>query len=256
MIKKLVVKVGSSSLTYSNGKMNIRRMAKLACVLCDIQNSGIQVLLVSSGAIAVGVQKMGLSAKPETVVGRQATASVGQTELMFMYDKFFGEYNQSIAQLLLTKEDIYDNIRREHLINTLNKLFEYGVIPIVNENDSVTTDEIEFGDNDTLSALTAKIVEADMLIILTDIDGLYDKNPHDFPDAKRIPVVEKFDKSLYQIAGGAGSKLGTGGMITKLHAAKIATDAHMDMVIINGSKPTDIYKVLDGKNVGTIFRKA
>lgn len=256
MIKKLVVKVGTSTLTYENGKTNLRRLAKLASVLSDLQNSGIQITLVTSGAIGVGVQKMGLKKRPDSTSGRQAAASVGQTELMFMYDKFFSEYNQNIAQLLLTKEDFDYPERKENLTNTFEKLFYYGVIPIVNENDSVSVDEIEFGDNDTLSALTAKIVGADMLIILTDIDGLYDKNPHTNEDAKRISVVEQFDEKLYDIAGGAGSVLGTGGMITKLHAAKIATDAHIDMAIIDGNKPTDIYKLLDGENIGTLFRKA
>ncbi len=254
-MKRLVVKVGTSTLTYENGKSNIRRMAKLCEVLSDIANSGTEVVLVSSGAIGVGVQKLGLAEKPETTAGQQAAASIGQSELMFMYDKLFGEFNQNIAQLLLTKDDIYDSKRRSHLIDTFSKLFEFGVIPIVNENDSTTTDEIEFGDNDTLSALTAEAVEADMLIILSDINGLYDKNPKTDKNAKIIKAVERIDDSLYSAAGGAGSRMGTGGMITKLDAAKIATEAGIDVVIMNGSDPTDIYRALDGEEVGTLFKK-
>lgn len=255
MIKRLVVKVGTSTLTYENGKTNIRRMSKLAEVLTDISNSGVEVVLVSSGAIGVGVQKLGLSKKPESTKGQQAAASVGQSELMFIYDKLFGEYNQNISQLLLTSEDIDNEKRRNNLLGTFEKLFEYGVIPIVNENDSTTTDEIEFGDNDTLSALTAKLVGADMLIILSDINGLYDKDPNKFEDAKIIKEVSEISENVYQMAGGAGSRMGTGGMVTKLNAAKIATAAHMDMIIMNGTDPTDIYKILDGQRVGTVFRK-
>lgn len=254
MIKKIVIKVGTSTLTYENGKTNLRRMAKLASVLSDIQNSGIQVVLVTSGAIGVGVQKIGLPGKPDDTSGRQAAASVGQTELMFMYDKFFGEYNQTISQLLITKDDVEDRKKRSNLINTFNKLFSYGVIPIVNENDSISTDEIEFGDNDTLSAYTASIIGADMLVIMTDIDGLYDANPKENPNAKLISVIENFSDELYSTAGGAGSSRGTGGMITKLHAAKIAVENHIDMVIMNGEKPEKIYNVLDGKPTGTFFK--
>ncbi len=254
MIKKIVVKIGTSTLTYENGKTNLRRMEKLASVLSDIQNSGIQVVLVTSGAIGVGVQKIGLPEKPGDTSGRQAAASVGQTELMFMYDKFFGEYNQIISQLLITKDDMEDRKKRTNLINTFNKLFNYGIIPIVNENDSISTDEIEFGDNDTLSAYTASIINADMLVIMTDIDGLYDTNPKENPNAKLIPVIENFSDGLYASAGGAGSNRGTGGMITKLRAAKIAVENHIDVVIMNGEKPEKIYSVLDGKPTGTFFK--
>ena len=254
MIKRLVVKVGTSTLTYENGKTNIGRMSKLAEVLSDIANSGVEVVLVSSGAIGVGTQKLGLAQKPKSTRGKQAAASVGQSELMFMYDKLFGEYNQNISQLLLTSEDIDNEKRSSNLSGTFEKLFEYGVIPIVNENDSTTTDEIEFGDNDTLSALTARLVGADMLIILSDINGLFDKDPNKYPDAKIIEEVESIDESIYQMAGGAGSRMGTGGMITKLNAAKIATDAGMDMIIMNGSDPRDIYKAIDSRRVGTFFK--
>ena len=254
MIKRLVVKVGTSTLTYENGKTNIGRMSKLAEVLSDIANSGVEVVLVSSGAIGVGTQKLGLAQKPKSTRGKQAAASVGQSELMFMYDKLFGEYNQNISQLLLTSEDIDNEKRSSNLSGTFEKLFEYGVIPIVNDNDSTTTDEIEFGDNDTLSALTARLVGADMLIILSDINGLFDKDPNKYPDAKIIEEVESIDESIYQMAGGAGSRMGTGGMITKLNAAKIATDAGMDMIIMNGSDPRDIYKAIDSRRVGTFFK--
>ena len=253
-MKRLVVKVGTSTLTYENGKINIRRLSKLAEVLSDIANSGVEVVLVSSGAIGVGVQKLGLAEKPKSTKGQQAAASVGQSELMFIYDKLFGEYNQNISQLLLTSEDIDNQKRRDNLLGTFEALFEFGVIPIVNENDSTTTDEIEFGDNDTLSALTAKLVGADMLVILSDINGLYNKDPNRFEEAKIIHVVDTVDDTIYEMAGGAGSRMGTGGMKTKLDAAVIATAAHMDMVIMNGSDPTDLYRVLDGEPVGTIFK--
>ena len=253
-MKRIVVKVGTSTLTYENGKMNIRRMSKLAEVLSDIANSGVEVVLVSSGAIGVGVQKLGLTQKPKSTRGQQAAASVGQSELMFIYDKLFGEYNQNISQLLLTSEDIENEKRRENLLATFETLLEYGVIPIVNENDSTTTDEIEFGDNDTLSALTAKLLGADMLIILSDINGLYDKDPNRYEDAKIIHTVQQVDGAVYEMAGGAGSRMGTGGMKTKLDAAVIATAAHMDMVIMNGSDPTELYKVMDGEEVGTVFK--
>ena len=253
-MKRLVVKVGTSTLTYENGRMNIRRLSKLAEVLSDIANSGVEVVLVSSGAIGVGVQKLGLSEKPKSTKGQQAAASVGQSELMFIYDKLFGEYNQNISQLLLTSEDIDNEKRRNNLLDTFEALFDFGVIPIVNENDSTTTDEIEFGDNDTLSALTAKLVDADMLVILSDINGLYNKDPNRFTDAKIIHTVDTVDESIYEMAGGAGSRMGTGGMKTKLDAAVIATAAHIDMVIMNGSDPTDLYRVLDGEAVGTVFK--
>ena len=253
-MKRIVVKVGTSTLTYENGKMNIGRMSKLAQVLTDVANSGVEVVLVSSGAIGVGVQKLGLSEKPKSTKGKQAAASVGQSELMFIYDKLFGEYNQNISQLLLTSEDIDNLKRRENLLGTFEKLLEFGVIPIVNENDSTTTDEIEFGDNDTLSALTAKLVGADLFIILSDINGLYDKNPNEYAEAKLIETVEHITPAIYQMAGGAGSRMGTGGMKTKVDAAKIATEAGMDMVIMNGSEPTDICKVLACEAVGTVCR--
>lgn len=253
-VKRIVVKVGTSTLTYSTGKTNIRRMHKLVSVLSDIVNSGVQVALVTSGAIGVGVGKLGLPEKPSDTAGKQAAATIGQCELMFMYDKLFGEYGHTVGQLLITKSDVDNDERRENLINTFNKLFEFGAIPIINENDSVAVEEIVYGDNDSLSAIVAKLVNADALIILTDIDGLYDANPNENEDAKLIPLVTDIDDELYTIAGGRGSTLGTGGMVTKLHAAEITMGAGIDTIVMNGENPTEIYKALDGKQVGTFFK--
>ena len=253
-IKKLVVKVGTSTLTYETGKTNIRRMMKLCSVLSDLHNSGIDVVLVTSGAIGVGVGKLGLSEKPSDIPGRQAAATVGQCELMFMYDKFFSEYGQKIGQLLVTKSDFENDIRRENLSNTFSKLFEYGAIPVVNENDSVATEEIVYGDNDSLSAIVATLINADGLVILSDIDGLFDSNPMENEDARLIPVVDKIDESIFALCGGAGTNRGTGGMVTKVHAAQIAGEKGIPTVVMNGTAPQDIYKLIDGRQVGTLFR--
>lgn len=253
-IKKLVVKVGTSTLTYETGKTNIRRMMKLCSVLSDLHNSGIDVVLVTSGAIGVGVGKLGLSEKPSDIPGRQAAATVGQCELMFMYDKFFSEYGQKIGQLLVTKSDFENKLRRENLSNTFSKLFEYGAIPVVNENDSVATEEIVYGDNDSLSAIVATLINADGLVILSDIDGLFDSNPMENEDARLIPVVEKIDDSIIALCGGAGTNRGTGGMVTKVHAAQIAGEKGIPTVVMNGTAPQDIYKLIDGRQVGTLFR--
>ncbi len=253
-VKRIVVKVGTSTLTYSTGKTNIRRMHKLVSVLSDIVNSGIEVALVTSGAIGVGVGKLGLKEKPADTAGKQAAATIGQCELMFMYDKLFGEYGHTVGQLLITKSDVENDERRQNLVNTFNKLFDFGAIPIINENDSVAVEEIVYGDNDSLSAIVAKLINADALIILTDIDGLYDANPTENEDAKLIPVVTVINEDLYAIAGGRGSTLGTGGMVTKLHAAEIAMGAGIDTIVMNGENPTEIYKALDGKQVGTFFK--
>lgn len=252
--KRIVVKVGTSTLTYDTGKLNIRVIEELAAVLSDIQNSGSQVVLVSSGAIGVGAQKLGFKTHPRDTAGRQAAAGVGQTELMFMYDKFFAQYSNTVAQLLLTKGDVLDEVRKTNLKNTFDKIFEYGAVPIVNENDSVSTEEIEFGDNDTLSAITAKLVGADLLIILTDIDGLYDDNPRTNPNAKLIKTVEQITPEIESIAGGSGSVRGTGGMITKISAAKIAVNSGIDVAVINGSDVKNIYNVLSGDFRGTYFK--
>lgn len=249
----MVVKVGTSTLTYSTGKTNIRRMHKLVSVISDIVNSGIEVALVTSGAIGVGVGKLGLSERPSDTPGRQAAATVGQCELMFMYDKLFAEYGHTVGQLLITKSDVDNEERRNNLINTFEKLFEYGAVPIINENDSVAVEEIVYGDNDSLSAIVAKLISADALIILTDIDGLYDDNPVENEDAKLISTVTEITENLLRVAGGHGSKFGTGGMVTKLHAAQIAMEAGIDTIVMSGTAPEAIYKALDGKQVGTFF---
>lgn len=252
--KRIVVKVGTSTLAYKTGKTNIRRMKQLVMVLADLMNAGHEVALVSSGAIGIGVGKMGLSSRPKDTEGRQAAAAVGQCELMFMYDREFNEFGHIVGQLLITKSDVDDDERRTNLINTFNKLFEYGAIPIINENDSVAVDEIVYGDNDSLSAIVAALIKADTLVILTDTDGLFDKDPSVHKDAKLIPVVEKITPEIEELAGGSVSGLGTGGMLTKIHAAKIAAQAGIDTIIMNGDDPNNIYAAIDGSNIGTIFK--
>lgn len=251
--KRIVIKVGTSTLTYETGKTNIRRLAKLVSVLSDLHNAGHEVVLVSSGAIGVGAGKLGLPCRPSDTMGRQAAAAVGQCELMFMYDKFFSEYGHKIGQLLITKSDVESQERRAHLINTFDRLLEYGAVPIVNENDSVSIEELVFGDNDCLSAHVAKLVQADALIMMTDIDGLYSGNPKEEPDAHLITNVKRIDEELKALAGGSGSNRGTGGMITKLNAAEIATRAGIPVIIMNGETPTDLYKAVEGRQVGTFF---
>lgn len=240
-------------MTYDTGKTNIRRMHKLVSVLSDIVNAGLEVALVTSGAIGVGVGKLGLRERPEDTPGRQAAAAVGQCELMFMYDKLFAEYGHSVGQLLMTKSDVENPERRANLINAFQKLFEFGAIPIINENDCVAVEEIVYGDNDSLSAIVARLIGADALIILTDTDGLYDANPQEEEDARLIPEVHKITDELLELAGGHGSRFSTGGMVTKLHAARLATTAGIDVIVMNGAAPEDIYKALDGKQVGTFF---
>ena len=242
--QRTVIKVGTSTLTYENGKMNFRRIERLCKVLCDLHNSGEDLLLVSSGAVGIGMGKTGLSRRPEETKKKQALAAIGQCELMFMYDKFFGEYNHNIAQILLTA----DVVESSHL--------EMDIIPIINENDTVAIDEIygkNFGDNDMLSAIVSGIVSADRLIILTDIDGLYDSNPKTNPDAKKIDVVDKIDADILEMAAGTGSNRGTGGMITKLQAANYATKCGIEVDVINGSEPETLYQVFDGNCPGTKF---
>lgn len=252
--KRIVVKVGTSTLTYETGRVNIRRMRKLVEVLSDLKNSGMQVVLVTSGAIGVGVGKLGLSSKPKDTPGRQAAATVGQCELMFMYDKLFSEFGHITGQILVTRLDFENDERRVNLSNSFNKLFEYGAVPIVNENDAVAVEEIVFGDNDNLSAIVAKLINADGLIILSDIDGLFSGNPKTDDNAVLIPVVDKITEEIETLAGGAGSNRGTGGMITKIHAAKVAGSAGIPTVIINGSNPDDIYRLIEGRQTGTFFR--
>lgn len=253
--KRIVIKVGTSTLTYSTGKTNIRRMKALAEVLSDLQNSGRQIALVTSGAIGIGAVKLGLKSRPKDTPGRQAAATVGQCELMFMYDKLFSEYGHVVGQLLITRSDIENDERRENLINSFEKLFEYGAIPIINENDSVAVEEIVYGDNDNLSAQVAKLINADALIILSDIDGLFDANPAEDENAVLIPIVDKIDDNIFGAAGPSDSDFGTGGMATKITAAKLATESGIDTVVMNGGNPQDIYRLLDGHQTGTWFKK-
>ncbi len=254
--RRIVVKVGTSTLTYENGKVNIRRIEKLCKVLSDLHNSGKQVILVSSGAIGIGVGKLNISERPKETLYKQAVAAVGQCELMFLYDKLFGEYNNSVAQILLTKNILTNEHSKQNVVNTFQTLLEMGIIPIVNENDTVAIDELvgsNFGDNDNLSAIVADLVGADMLIILTDIDGLYDCDPRKNPNAKKIPVVTHIDDNIREMAGGSGSNRGTGGMATKLTAAAVATSAGICCCVMSGNEPENIYKLIDGEEIGTMF---
>ena len=252
--KRIVIKIGSSSLTHSEtGRLNLRKLEVLARELSDLRNQGKDVILVSSGAIATGVAALGMHEKPTELKGKQACAAVGQARLMMIYQKLFSEYNQPSAQILMTKNTMVNNINRKNAQNTFNELLSLGVIPIVNENDTISTYEIQFGDNDTLSAVVAALVQADLLILLSDIDGLYDSDPHKNAQAKLIDEVTDIDDGILALAGGEGSSLGTGGMITKLHAAMIATNAGCEMVIANGSNPDILYDIVDGKHVGTRF---
>lgn len=251
--KRFVFKVGTSTLTYSTGKVNLRRLQYLVRTLADLHNSGCEIALVTSGAISVGAGKLGLAERPSSTPGRQAAACVGQCELMFMYDKFFSEFGCTVGQLLITKSDIENDERRGNLVNAFENLFLYGAIPIINENDSVAVDEIVYGDNDSLSAQVAKLIHADKLIILTDTDGLFDKNPADHADAQLLPVVKEITDEVLELAGGSGTNRGTGGMVTKLAAAKDATTQGIDTYIINGANPEDIYRLVDGHQIGTHF---
>ncbi|OHW61714.1 glutamate 5-kinase [Andreesenia angusta] len=251
--KKIVVKVGTTTLTHESGKLNLNRIEKLARVLSDLNNSGKQFILVSSGAIGVGVNRLNLDRADMTLPERQASASVGQAILMKIYQKLFGEYNQTVSQILLTK-DIMDNLEgKQNAENTMNTLLELGIIPIVNENDTISTFEIQFGDNDTLSATVASLVDADLLILLSDIDGLFTADPRKDPDAKIISVVEEVTREVESLASGSGSEFGTGGMITKLTAAKICGKEGIDTIIANGEDPSIIYNILDGEEIGTLF---
>lgn len=254
--KRVVVKVGTSTLTYETGRLNLRRVEELCKVLCGLQNEGREVVLVTSGAVGVGMGKLGLHKHPEEIEQRQAIAAVGQCELMFMYDKFFGEYNHTVAQVLLTKDVVQDAVTKRNVENTFQTLLQRGIIPVVNENDSVATDELagkNFGDNDTLSATVATLTEADLLVILTDIDGLYSSDPRKDPKAQRIPYVYGITDEIRALAGGAGSDRGTGGMVTKVTAACIANDAGIPCVVMSGANPRDLYDLFDGVVLGTTF---
>lgn len=250
---RIVIKIGSSTLTHDTGNLNIRKTEELIKTISDIKNAGYQVIIVTSGAVALGVGKLSLDRRPTELSKKQACAAIGQCELMHIYDTMFAEYNHTVAQLLLTRDIVEDDLRLERVVNTMESLLEMGVIPIINENDTVSTEELEFGDNDTLSAITAKIFCAGKLIILSDIDGLYEKNPKTHPEAKLISVVEKIDDHIKMIAEGAGSNRGTGGMITKIHAAEICVSSGTTMHIINGNSAKNLYRLMDGVQVGTTF---
>ena len=250
---RIVVKVGTSTLAHATGRLNIQRMERLCKVLSDLRNAGHQIILVSSGAIGMGVGKLNLPGRPADMPTKQAAAAVGQCELMYIYDKLFTEYNHTVAQLLITAPDIADGARKENFHNTLGRLLELGALPVLNENDTVSTDEIVIGDNDTLSAEVAATISADLLVLLSDIDGLYDRDPRRHADAHLISVVERVDDDLYTLAEDSSTGLGTGGMVTKLRAAAIATAAGCEMVIANGSKPEVLYDIAEGRPVGTRF---
>ncbi len=250
---RIVIKVGTSTLAHATGHLNIRRVEELCCTLSDLKNAGHEVILVSSGAIGMGVGKLSLKERPNDMATKQAAAAVGQCELMYTYDKLFSEYNHTVAQILLTGADLRDGERRANFHSTLFRLLELGALPIINENDSVATEEISIGDNDTLGAIVAVNAEANLLVLLSDIDGLYDADPHKCHDAHLLKTVNELTDDILQLAGDAGSSLGTGGMATKLHAAQIATEAGIDMVIANGANPDNLYRIVDGEAVGTRF---
>jgi len=256
--KRIVFKVGTSTLCHGGKGLNFRNIDGISRVLTDIKNEGHEVILVSSGAIGAGVAKLGLADRPSEIREKQAVAAVGQLELMHIYDKMFGEYGATVGQVLVTREDVDRPTVKQNLVGTFDALLNLGVIPIVNENDSVCIEEIEsehkiFGDNDTLSAVVAVLVGADLLVIMSDIDGLYDSDPHKNPDAKLIPLVTEIDDKISALAGGTKNSLGTGGMVTKLSAAKIAGEAGIDTVITNGSKPKNLYILVHDASIGTRF---
>lgn len=251
--QKIVIKIGTSTLAYKTGMINIRSIEKLVRVIADLKNSGKEIIIVSSGAIGVGMGKLRLKERPKDTPTKQALAAVGQCELMYIYDKLFSSYNHVVSQVLLTKDVIDIEERKENVTNTFLRLLEMGSIPVVNENDTVAVEEIEFGDNDTLSAIVSVLVNADLLIILSDIDGLYTANPTENESATLISDVEKIDNYIESIAGGSNSGLGTGGMCTKIEAAKIATSHNVDMAILNGDDADNLYRLLDGEKIGTYF---
>ena len=257
--KRIIVKVGTSTLTHPSGHINIRLMEKLVKVLSDIKNTDRELVLVSSGAIGVGVGKLGMRERPQSIPGKQAAAAVGQCELMYLYDKYFSEYNHTVGQVLLTRYSLDDPESRQNVRNTFEALFGMGAIPVVNENDSVSSAEIEtghhkvLGDNDTLSAIVAGLCEADLLILLSDIDGLYDADPKTHPEARLLHRVTELTPEILEMAGGAGTWRGTGGMATKLSAARVAMATGFDMVITNGARTEDLYGIVEGRDIGTRF---
>ena len=250
---KIVIKVGTSTLAHSTGRLNIKRIELLCKIVSDLRNAGHEIILVSSGAIGMGVGKLNLAERPRDVAGKQAAAAVGQCELMYTYDKLFSEYNHTVAQILLTADDLRTPERHTNFENTMKRLLEMQVLPIINENDTVATEEIGIGDNDTLSAFVAVSVGADILVLLSDIDGLFTADPHKDPTATLIERVDRIDEYILSLGGGKGSALGTGGMATKLRAAEISTEGGCDMIIANGADPDLLYAIAEGKSVGTRF---
>lgn len=250
---RIVIKLGTSTLAHPTGLLNVKRVEELCKVMSDLKNAGHEIIIVSSGAIGMGAGKLFLNEKPKDVRTKQAAAAVGQCELMYTYDKLFSEYNHTVAQILITGDDVDHSERRSNFENTMLRLLELGAIPIINENDSVATNEIVIGDNDTLGAIVAKSINADLLILLSDIDGLFTADPHKDKNAVLLETVEEITPEIESMTGGAGSKLGTGGMTTKLNAAKIATEAGIDMVIANGREPAVLYDIIEGKKAGTKF---
>lgn len=251
--KRIVIKVGTSTLAYKTGNINIRRVRKLIEVMSDLKNEGREIVFVTSGAIGIGVGKAGLTKRPTDMPTKQACAAIGQCELMNMYDREFSKYNHTVAQILVTRDVISNKERRQNAFNTFHTLLEMGCVPIINANDTVSIEQLDFDENDTLSAMTARLCEADLLIILTDVDGLYDKNPK-YPDAKLIPVVEKITDEMIAAAGEKGSELASGGMLTKLEAATIAAEQHIPTVIIKGENPEILYDLFDGTAKCTLFK--
>ena len=250
---RIVIKLGTSTLAHPTGLLNVKRVEELCKVMSDLKNAGHEIIIVSSGAIGMGAGKLFLNEKPKDVRTKQAAAAVGQCELMYTYDKLFSEYNHTVAQILITGDDVDHSERRSNFENTMLRLLELGAIPIINQNDSVATNEIVIGDNDTLGAIVAKSINADLLILLSDIDGLFTADPHKDKNAVLLETVEEITPEIESMTGGAGSKLGTGGMTTKLNAAKIATEAGIDMVIANGREPAVLYDIIEGKKAGTKF---
>lgn len=250
---RIVVKIGTSTLTHATGHLNIRRVEELCKTLSDIKNAGHEVIMVSSGAVGMGVGKLGLRQRPKDIPTKQAAAAVGQCELMYVYDKLFSEYHHTVAQLLITGDDTKNETRHQNFTTTLFRLLELGALPIINENDTVATEELGIGDNDTLAAIVASSVGADLLILLSDIDGLYTADPHTHPEAVLLHRVTKIDDEVRALAGVSNGTQGTGGMVTKLRAAEICLAKGCDMVIANGNNPAGLYAIIDGREVGTRF---
>jgi len=256
--RRIVVKIGTSSLTYSTGRLNYRYVKELVDVICDLKNIGHEIVMVSSGAMGVGLGKLSLNKKPAETDKRRALAAIGQSALMSIYEALFGVYHCQVAQVLITKSALQDEENKSDIASAFSRMFAYGVLPIVNENDVIASDAMKsvdvFGDNDTLSAYVAQFIQADLLIILSDIDGLYDSDPRSNPNAKIIPLVTEVSADIFKMASGAGTARGTGGMATKLNAACIVMESGMDMVITNSCRPQDLYGIVDGEKMGTLFK--